>query len=243
MTNNSPKSIALKTLIKHKHYLLNNYVDLQHIIESNQFTIIEYKKHTNSEYISELIKKLNIEREIEQNDSFLYINNNLKLLFLHTDLSDDDKCSLLIHELGHILDPNFFDSEIIYSKIKKEEFANEFSFYLKNPGIGFKLKLFIMKKWRLLVSILLIAICSLFFLFMKNPTPEKPTEPVSNDVTSDITHYELSEDKYYITSAGKKYHKEYCTIIKYKNNLTQVTLSEAIKAGFKPCLVCHPNEE
>ena len=61
MTNNAPKNIALKTLIKHKHYLLNNYIDLQHIIESNQFTIIEYKKHTNSRHVSELIKRLRVE--------------------------------------------------------------------------------------------------------------------------------------------------------------------------------------
>ena len=45
MKNNTPKHIAFKTLIKNKHYLLNRYIDLQHIIESNQFTIIEYKKH------------------------------------------------------------------------------------------------------------------------------------------------------------------------------------------------------
>ena len=44
MTNNSPKHIALKTLIKHKRYLLNDYTDLRRIIESNKFTIIEYKK-------------------------------------------------------------------------------------------------------------------------------------------------------------------------------------------------------
>lgn len=58
MTNNLAKHIAHKTLIKHKHYLLNNYTDLRRIIESNQFTIIEYKKHTNSEPVSELIERL-----------------------------------------------------------------------------------------------------------------------------------------------------------------------------------------
>ena len=90
MTNNSPKHIAFKTLIKHKHYLLNNYTDLKHIIESNQFTIIEYKKHSNSEPVSELIKRLGVENETQQSDSFLYINNNLKFVFINTDISNQD---------------------------------------------------------------------------------------------------------------------------------------------------------
>ena len=143
MTNISPKNIALKTLLNHKYYLLNNYIDLQHTIESNQFIIIEYKKHSNSEPVTELIQRLGIENEIEQNDSFIYIKNNLRFVFLNTDSSDEDKCALLRHELGHISDPNFINGGAGYSEIQKEEFANEFSFYIKNPGIGFKLKLFI----------------------------------------------------------------------------------------------------
>ena len=119
MKNNSPKYIAFKTLIKHKLYLLNNYADLRCIIESNQFTIIEYKKHTNSQPVSELIKRLKIENQIEQNDSFLYINNNLKFVFINADISDEDKCSLLRHEFGHICDPDLKNSNPQNSRIKR----------------------------------------------------------------------------------------------------------------------------
>ena len=239
MINNTPRHIAFKTLIKHKHYLFDNYNDLRLIIESNQFTIIEYKKHINSEPVSELIKRLGVENEIEQNDSFLYVNNNLKFVFLHADISDEDKCSLLRHELGHIYDPDLKNSEMSYSKIKREEFANEFSCYTKNPGIAFKLKLFIIKKWKLIFSMVALLVCVLGLSVMINSLIITPTKPVSGDALN----YAHSDSTYYVTSAGKKYHRKHCIIIKYKNNLTEIKLRKAINNGYKPCKICNPEIE
>ena len=239
MTNNSPKHIALKTLIKHKRYLLNDYTDLRRIIESNKFTIIEYKKHANSKPVSELIKMLRVENEIRQNDSFLYIKNNLKFVFINADISDEDKCSLLRHELGHICDPDLENTNHQNSRIKREEFANEFSCYTKNPGICFKLKLFIYKKWKLIVSMIALIACVSGLSFMINSIMITPTKPVSGDAST----YLISDTTYYVTSAGKKYHRKHCIIIKYKNNLTEIKLNDAINDGYKPCMICNPEEE
>ena len=238
MTNNLPKRIAHKTLIKHKHYSFNNYIDLKRIVESNQFTIIEYKKHANSAHVSELIKRLQIENEIQQNDSFLYINNNLKFVFLNSDISDDDKCCLLRHELGHIYDPDLKSSEIGHSNVKKEEFANEFSFYIKNPGAVFTFKLFLMRRWKLLLSILTLTACLLGLFVMINSLVIRPAKSVTDTSTSKI-----SDNIYYVTSSGKKYHRKFCVAIKYRTNLTEYTLKEAVDAGYEPCLICNPNEE
>ena len=239
MINNSPKHIARKILMQNKLYSLIDYNDLRYTIESYQFTIIEYKKHSNSEHVSELIKRLRVENETVQNDSFIYINNNLKFLFINADVSLEDKCALLRHELGHICDPNFKNVAESYSKIKREEFANEFSSYIKNPGVGFKLKLFIIKKWKLLVGIIALIACILgLSVIIKFPIiqPKKP-------VTGDISTNEIYDGIYYVTSSGKKYHKKHCIIIKYKNNLTEMALNESINAGYKPCLICNPEEE
>ena len=235
MTNNLAKQKAHKVLLQNRLYSLTDYSDLQRIIESNQFTIIEYKKHSNSEPVSELIKMLRVENETQQNDSFLYIKDNLKFIFLNADISNEDKCSLLRHELGHIYDPDLINSEMSYSKIKKEEFANEFSFYIKNPGIGFKLKLFIIKKWKLLVGITVLITCVLGLSLMINSLIIKP-------MSRDVSTYEITDGTYYVTSAGKKYHRKHCIIIKYKNNLTKIYLNDAINDGYKPCLICNPQE-
>ena len=238
MKNNSPKHLALKTLIKHKHYSLNNYADLKRIIESNQFAIIEYKKHTSQEPVSELIKKLKVENEIENSDSFLYINNNLKFVFINADVPDEDRCSLLRHELGHILDTDFKSGTLYYSRIQKEEFANEFSCYTKKPPIHFMVYVFLAKKWKLLASVTALIFCVLAFMFIHSTLTISPTKPV----TSNDSAYTLSDSKYYVTSSGKKYHKKHCIIIMYKNNLTEIKLNDAINYGYKPCMICNPEE-
>lgn len=238
MTNNTPKHIALKTLIKHKLYSLTDYKVLQQIVESNHFTIIEYKKYTNSEPVSELTKRLRLENEIEQNDSFLYINNNLKFVFINADIPDKDKCSLLRHELGHISDPDFKNNNPQNSRIKREEFANEFSCYTKNPGICLKVYVFLIKKWKLLVAIMALIACLLGFAFIINPL----TIPLAKPVTGDESTHVNYDSTYYVTSAGKKYHLKHCIIIKYKNNLTEIKLNDAIKKGYKPCMICNSDE-
>ncbi len=238
MTNNLAKEMALKILIQNKLYSLTDYNDLQRIIESNQFTIIEYKKHSNSKPVSELIKKLRIENEIQQNDSFLYINNNLKFVFINEDVSDKDKCSLLRHELGHICDPDFKNSNLQNSSITREEFANEFSCYTKNPGIIFKFYLFIIKKWKLLVGMMALITCVLGLSVMIKSLIIQPTKPVTGDAST----YIIPDSTYYVTSAGKKYHRKHCVAIKYKNNLTEIKLNDAINNGYKPCMICNPEE-
>lgn len=230
MTKISPKRIALKTLKKHKCFSLNNCTELKRIIELYQFTVIEYKKHTNSQPVSELIKRLGIECEIEKNNSFLYIKNNIKFVFVNADVSDEEKCALLRHELGHICDPNFKTGGAHHSGIQKEEFANEFAMHTKNPPISFKLYTFLVKRWKWLVSIAALVACAFACFFVIN-------HPTNTQTTSAI-----SDGTYYVTSAGEKYHKKYCIVIKYRNNLRQINLNDAVGEGYKPCRVCNPQK-
>lgn len=238
MTNNLAKETALKILIQNKLYSLTDYKDLQRIIKSNQFTIIEYRKHTNSEPVTELIKRLRVEKETQQNDSFIYINNNLKFVFINADISDEDKCSLLRHELGHICDHDLKNNSSQNSRIKREEFANEFSCYTKNPGIRLMIYVFLIKKWKLLVAMMVLIACVLGLSVMIKSLITQSAKPV----TGDFSTYVNSNSTYYVTSAGKKYHLKHCIIIKYKNNLTEIKLNDAINNGYKPCMICNPEE-
>ncbi|MBQ4542584.1 MAG: hypothetical protein IJA19_00295 [Clostridia bacterium] len=227
MTNKKAKQKAHKILLQNRLYSLCNCNDLERIIKSYQFTVIEYKKSSNSENLSALIKKLRVENEIKSYNSFLYIKNNLKFLFINKDVAYNDRCSLLRHELGHICDPDFTSSEISHSEIEKEEFANDFSYYIKNPGVMFKFRIFIIKKWKLLVGVSsLICFIAVLCLLINSPSIQ-----TSN-----------SDKTCYVTSGGKKYHEQACIIIKYRNNLTEYSIAEAVKAGYEPCLVCLPEE-
>lgn len=236
MKNNSAKRIAFKTLIQNKLYSLPDCDELERIIEAHQFTVINYKKHSNSEYVSELIKKLKIENEIEYNDSFLYWKENLRFVFSNADVCDKDKCTLLCHELGHILDPDIRNSN--YSKIKKEEFANEFSHYIKSPPILSRLCVFIIKNLKLLLTIILLIACFSGFLLLKSSLPYERTKSVTRGISTTVN----SDNMYYVTKSGERYHRKSCIIVKTRKNLTEHTLHEAICAGYTPCLICLPEE-
>ena len=236
MKNKSARCIAFKTLIQNKLYSLPDCDELKHIIESNQFTIINYKKYTNSEYVSELIKKLRIENEIERSDSFLYWKENLRFVFLNADVSDDDKRTLLCHELGHILDPDIRNSN--YSKIKKEEFANEFACFIKSPSILSRLCFFIIKNFKFLLTTILLIACFAGFLFFKISSPQNTITSVTKGISTTAN----SDNMYYVTKSGNRYHRKHCIIVKTRKNLTEHTLHEAIDAGYTPCLICFPRE-
>ena len=136
--NKAAKHLAHKTLIHNKLYAALTYQDLQQIIEDKGFQIVSYKKYNNSEEIDECITRLCLQDRIQQHDSFIYLHNNLKFVFINSDLSIQDNCVLLCHELGHIVDPHMLSSDLSYSKIQSEEFANEFSYHLQNPGFFVK---------------------------------------------------------------------------------------------------------
>ncbi len=234
MKNNLSKQTAHAILRQNKLFALTDCRDLQRIVAFYGFTVIAYKKYNNSENISALIQKLGIEKEIEQNNSFLYITSTLKLLFINEDVSDEDKCALLRHELGHILDPFFISSDTLYSKIKKEEFANEFSFYCKKPGKVFMLEIFMIKKWKWLIGLPALMACITGLFIMLSSPAERP----ASIQTIDTTPHENSDAIYYITSGGKKYHQSFCIIVRYRNNVTECTMYEAASAGYKPCSLC-----
>ena len=244
MTNNSPKFTAFKILIKNKLYSSPDYNMLKNIVEANGFTVIEYKKNTNSEYVSELIKRLRVDSAVEQNDSFLYINKNLKFVFINSQISYEDKCSLMRHELGHICDGDFKKEDSEYSRVQKEEFANEFSCYLKEPGFLFKTYVFVIRKWKILLSVLALAICLLGFLFVSDYKVAKTEEvPASTDVSTDVntvvnTDVNAENVSCYVTSKGKKYHKRSCFIVNKRTDLKDYKKSEAVNLGYKPCMIC-----
>ena len=58
--------------------------------------------------------------------------------------------------------------------------------------------------------------------------------PPSNTVTQDIS----LERHVYVTISGKKYHTSECSYVKYKNNLTEYSIDDAIKNGYTPCSRC-----
>lgn len=221
------KQLAYKTLKQYKLYNSRDYNDIAVVIEKHGFILIPFKKHNNTKEVAECIEKLNLEENIQKKYSFIYLNNNLKLVFINSDLSDEEKYILLCHELGHILDPSLQNANFSYFKIQNEEFANEFSYHLQNPSIWIRLKTSIFYKF-LLTAFFIIC---LFFLTGIGAIH------VSNNLSlpTSINYVE----KCYVTTNGQKYHRNFCIVVKDLSNLKEyITFDDAKKEGYTPCLLC-----
>ena len=157
----------------------------------------------------------------------------MKFIFINEDVSDYDKQILLSHEIGHICDERISDSEIIYSNAQMENYANEFSHYLNKPSTTIKLLTFLLKKPILCILIFVIAISAFSGIIALNNHSSIKQETITTDSLNN-----LSTDMYYVTSSGKKFHKNYCKHIRYKTNITGFSLEDAVSKGYLPCLDC-----
>jgi len=221
------KQLAYKTLKQYKLCNSRDYNAIAVVIEKHGFTLIPFKKHNNTKDVAECIEKLHLEENTQSKDAFIYLNNNLKLVFVNSDLSDEDKYILLCHELGHILDPALQNSNFSYFKIQNEEFANEFSYHLKNPSIWLRLRT------SMFCKLLVVA----FFVMCILVVGAIGATHVSNDLSA-ATSVDYVE-KCYVTPNGEKYHRHFCVIVKNMANLKEYeTFDNAKNEGYAPCLLC-----
>ncbi len=233
---NRPRKTAYSLLFKRKQFKKLTLDDLFDIIEKTGFRVIEYKKYSYSDYLNKLINKLDIEKEIQEKDAFLYYNDRLKFVFLNEDLSDEDKYIVLSHEIGHIYDEQFLLSETVYSNTKKETFANEFVHYLNRFPVGFRAFNFLHKKP--LAGILALTITLSSFAGIAVLNKSHSLNYFSPAVANTVNFKNLSPDMYYITSTGTKYHKSFCKHVKYNPNVQGFHPSDKVLEDYMPCLDC-----
>ena len=135
----SPKKLSQKLMRKNRLSTSPDLNTLEKLIKDNGFTIIEYNKYDNTSEVNELIQTLGIENRIPNENSFIYMTENIKLVFINSYLKPSEKVTLLNHELGHICDKRLEAPGHIYSKIEREAFANEFAHYLEHPSVMTKI--------------------------------------------------------------------------------------------------------
>ncbi len=227
---NRPKNCAYSLLLKKRQYKKLMLDDLYEIIEEKGFKVIEYKKYNYTKEFRALIDRLGIEKEIQENDSLFYCNNNLKFIFLRGDVSNEDKYILLSHEIAHIYDNKILDSELLYTNAQKENFANEFTHYLTKPSLILKVFNFLIKKPLVSTIAMFIIASSVGVSLNHNINFSRETIPAVN-LSSTSTIYQ-------VTSTGEKYHKDFCKHVKYKLNTRDLTFEDAISEGYLPCLDC-----
>ena len=91
-------------------------------------------------------------------------------------------------------------------------------------------------------GIALLLFLMILIFSMNTPTVSNNTSNVINistpTPTSENKDENNSQDKFFITSSGERYHKRDCQYIKDKENVISVSLEEAKKLEIEPCKKC-----
>ena len=87
--------------------------DIRRIITSQGYTIVEFNHIFNDEPVTKLIEALKLDEMVEKARGFTYADRYRRLVFVHEDLTDDEKLLVLAHEEGHISCNHFSASPVI----------------------------------------------------------------------------------------------------------------------------------
>ncbi len=221
MGSNRAKSNANRFIREFGFYEVS-LSSLKEIVGRQGYTIIEYSHLYNDENVTALLRALNLEKYAQQTRGFTYAGSNYRLVFLHEDLSEEEKLLVLAHEEGHIYCEHLSSTPIIGKDVLEEHEANEFSHYILRRNLPRKLrKTFSAHRKAILIGFALAAliVTGLSVYQTRGGAP-------SGDV--------------YVTTTGNKYHKENCIFVKGKTTTRRMTREELENSGYEPCEMCLP---
>lgn len=223
------KSNEIKTKAKSffKEYKLCDVdlSDLKDVLKLQGYTLVEFNHVVNNEAVAALIKALGIEKNIASSKGFTYADAQRRLVFIHEDLTDEEKRIVLAHEEGHIYCGHLSSASIIGRDVIEEYEANEFAHYILKESIGRKIRDDCQKHQkgiRVVVAILLIAIIG---------------AAVFGIIRKEQSYY----GEYYLTSTGNKYHEKDCVFVKDKTNIQRLTVEQFESGEYEPCAMCLPD--
>lgn len=223
--NNDIKATAKRFLNEYKLGEVT-LADLRQIIKSQGYLIVEYNHIFNDENVARLIESLKLDAQVSKSKGFTYADSQRRLVFLHEDLSDDEKLLVLAHEEGHIYCDHFSSSPIIGKDVVEEHEANEFTHYILNKSISQKIGVAV-KKRKKTISIVAIVLVILV---------------IGGVIFNAIKREQSYFGEYYLTSTGNKYHEEECIFVKDKSSVHRMTIEEFESGNFEPCGICLPHD-
>ena len=187
-------------------------------LKDQGYQVISYRPEGNDEATETLLQALSLEDFARSTRGFTYADSEVRLVFVHADLSEEEKLLILLHEQGHILCGHLKAAAILGQDILQEFEANEFVHHLLTPSPARRFCRWAKrrKKPLLIGTGLVVAACAAiaaWFIFTGSKT-------------------------YYITSTGFKYHEKDCHFLKNKENVQEITWDDLKDSDYAPCEFC-----
>ena len=214
---------AVKSFRKKYKVLKPTLDEIKEIVYSQGYSIVEFNAIYNEKDVADIIENLKLDKLISERKNFVYADSKNRIVFIHEDLSVDEKLNVLLHEEGHIFCGHIEENTYLGRDVQQEVEANEFAYCLQNPNFAEKIGFFIGKNkiWlSVVIAILIISIAGVAW-FMAKPQTYRD---------------------YVITDTGNKYHQSDCIHVKNKTNVKRLTVKQFESNEYEPCGTCLPLE-
>ncbi len=201
-----------------------NYSLLSEIIEKLGFTIIEFNHIINSNEVQTLIDSLKLSDSVLRTRGFTYADSKFRLVFVHEDMTEEEKTIVLAHEAGHIFLGHLSSASIIGKDVREEFEANEFAHFLLNRSPLDKAGDYLVchKSVPIAAVSVILLVCALIF------------------GVSQIRRQAQYYGEFYVTDTGNRYHEADCIFIKDKNNIERLTKEQFESGRYERCHTCLP---
>ena len=223
---NTAREIAYSVLRQYRQVYLS-LDDLVRIAKELGYAVLDFSKSLKEGSTEILIRELGLESFARNGKSFIYKNNDIKIVFLCDTMNAKEKRYALAHELGHEYCGHLKNGACCNeANMEEEHEANEFAHYLLHPDWFGRAATYICKHKVMAIVAFVILLCGIISI------------PV-------IKHIQLSKSyygEYYVTESGEKYHIEDCPVIKDKTNTHRLTIEEFESGKYEPCHICMPEE-
>lgn len=211
-------------LIKSEGLSEINYQSLVNVAKKQGYTIINFTRGINDKNVETLISEFQLKDLVKTSNGFILSFGDYRLIFINSDLSQNEKTIVLAHEIGHIVCKHIHKDQNIGFDVQEEFEANEFAHYLLNPSVSQKAKTWIFTHKKAVISVIVVFVLALAAC------------SIALAVKQNNNYY----GEYYVTATGNKYHEKDCVFVKNKDNIHRLTKEEFESGGYEPCKTCLP---
>ncbi len=191
-------------------------------LEEQGYTVVYYNGVSDTGDVKQLAELLGVGEHMRSLKGFTYADSGSRIVFLNEELSEEERCYVLLHEQAHILLGHLKSGAVIGQDVIQESEANEFVHYVLYPDFTARLRLHRRQiGW---ITAALAALICIFLLICAMPD----------------TAGKAGVGDYYVTSTGNKYHEKDCIFVKDKTNVRRISPEEISEKGYEPCEICLP---
>ena len=196
--------------------------ELERALAEQGYTIIDYNGILETDDVAQIIGNLDLNDYIQSGKGFVYADDTNRLVFVHEELTDEERCVVLAHEIGHIWNGHIKNAAVLGDDVLQEYEASEFAHYLLKPYFDEN------RKTKKILSVVCGSIALLGIIL---------------GIVIGCHNRSIYTENLYRTTTGTKYHRKTCMYIRDKKDIYRLTKEEFESGNYEPCQACLPDEE